>query len=73
MKADLLCGYDISGETHCQRFHSTRKGVEESYVDLVVGLRNLSSKWLRGCETREKVVEKIVVEPFIYRNVAISS
>ena len=65
VKAAILCRYDINKETHHQKFHSIRKGVEESYVDFVVRLRDLASKWLRGCETREKIVEKIVMEQFI--------
>ena len=65
VKAAILYRYDITEETHRQKFRSTQKGIEESYVDLVVRLKDLASKWLRGCETREKVVKKIVVEQFI--------
>ena len=64
VKAAILCRYDIAEETDSQKFLSTQKGVEESYFDLVVRLRDLASKWLWGCEIREKVVEKIVVKQF---------
>ena len=63
VKAAILCKY--YKKTHHQKFRSTWKGIEESYVPLVIILRDLASKWLRGCETREKVVEKVVVEQFI--------
>ena len=65
VKAAILRRYNITEETHSQKFRSTQKGVEELYVDLVVNLRDLASKWLWGCKTIEKVVEKIVVEQFI--------
>ena len=42
VKAAILHRYDI--ETHCQKLCSTRKGVEESYVDLVFRLRDIASK-----------------------------
>ena len=54
VKTAILHRYDITEEIHCQKFHSTQKGVEESYVNLVIRLRDLASKRSRWCETREK-------------------
>ena len=36
VKAAILHRYDIIEETHRQKYRSTRKGVEESYDDLVI-------------------------------------
>ena len=47
VKETILCKYNITEETHLQKFRSTWKGVEELYVDLVIRLRDLASKWLR--------------------------
>ena len=65
VKASILLKYGITEVTLCQKFHSTRKGVEKSYVNLVISLNELANMWLWECETREKVAEKIVVEKFI--------
>ena len=48
VKAALLRRYDITEETHHKKFYSTRKVVEESYVDVVIKLKDLASKWLQS-------------------------
>ena len=37
----------------------------ETYVELMVQLRDLANKWMRDCESVEAVIEKLVVEQFM--------
>ena len=36
VRVATVCRYDITEETHCQKFRSTQKGVEELYVHLEI-------------------------------------
>ena len=37
----------------------------ETYVELMVMLRDLANKWMQDCKSMEAVIEKLVVEQFM--------
>ena len=65
VKAAILRRYAIAEETYRQKFRTIRKSGNETYVELMVMLRNLANKWMRDCKSVEAVIEKLVVEQFM--------
>ena len=65
VKAAILRRYAITEETYRQRFRTIRKSGNETYVELMVRLRDLANKWMRNCKSVEAVIEKLVVEQFM--------
>ena len=65
VKAAILRRYAITEETYRQRFRTIRKSGNETYVELIVRLRDLANKWMRDCKSVEAVIEKLVVEQFM--------
>ena len=62
VKAAILRRYDISEETYRQRFRAAEPKNGESPVELTARLRDVAEKWLKDCDTKEKVVDAIVKE-----------
>ena len=65
VKKAILRRYEISEETYCQQFQSSRKKEGEAYVELATKLKNWATKWLAGCESVPAVIEKLVVEQLL--------
>ena len=65
MKTAILCRYDINEETYRQRFRSAKQRGGETPVELATRLRDLADKWLKGCDSKDKVVDVIVKEQFL--------
>ena len=65
VKAAILRRYAITEETYRQRFRTILKNGNETYVELMVRLRDLANKWMQDCKSVEAVIEKLVVEQFM--------
>ena len=65
VKSAILRRYDISEETYRQRFRTAEPGDGESPVELTTRLRDVAEKWLKDCDTKEKVVDAIVKEQLL--------
>ena len=65
LKDAILRRYDISEETHRQRFRSARKQEDESYRELVARLKDMEHKWTKECTSLEQMRELIVREQFL--------
>ena len=62
VKAGILHRYDIIEKTYRQWFQSAKWGEGKEYLELVICLHDLLEKWMKTCDTLEKVKEKIVIE-----------
>ena len=64
VKAAILHRYDIIEKTYRQWFQSAKRGEgkQHMYLELVICLHDLLEKWMKTCDTLEKVKEKIVIE-----------
>lgn len=65
LKAAILRRYEISSETYRRRFREAGRRESETYRELVTRLQDLSQKWMRGAETVEAVLDKVVMEQFL--------
>ena len=65
MKGAILRRYDITEETYRQHFRSAKKRREESNWELVARLTDLAGKWMKLYETREKMLDQVVLEQFL--------
>ena len=67
VKAAILRRYAITEETYRQIFRTIHKSGNETYVELMVWLRDLANKWMWDCKSVEAVIEKLAVEQFMDR------
>ena len=65
VKTAILRRYNINVETYRQRFRAATKRGEESHRELLVRLQDLAQKWVKECDTVEKVVDMLVKEQFL--------
>ena len=65
VKEAIFKHYDINKETYRQRFQSAKAKDGESPTEMVIGLTDMAVKWLKEHDTREKVIEMIVMKQFI--------
>ncbi len=65
LKEAILRRYDITDESYRQRFRSGKRGRDESNRELVVRLNDLATKWLKSKETRNDVLDQIILEQFL--------
>ena len=65
LKEAVLRRYDITDESYRQRFRSGKRGKDESNKELVTRLNDLATKWLKSKESREQVLDQIVLEQFL--------
>ena len=65
VKTAILWWYNINVETYRQRFRAATKRGEESHRELLVRLQDLAKKWVKECDTVEKVVDILVKEQFL--------
>ena len=64
-KAAIFRRYDINEETYRQRFREVKPKENETPVELVIRVRDLAEKWLKGCADRAAVVDELVMEQFV--------
>ena len=57
--------YELTEESYRQRFRSGRRGKEEFNRELVALLEDLATKWLKSKQSRDEVVDMIVLEQFL--------
>ena len=65
VKTAILRRYNINVETYRQQFRAATKRGEESHRELLVRLQDLAQKWVKECDTVEKVVDMLVKEQFL--------
>lgn len=65
VKEAILRRFDITEESYRQRFRSAKKREEESNRELVVRLNDLAGKWMKVYETREELLDQVVLEQFL--------
>ena len=65
VKDAILKRYNISEETYRQHFRAAKQGVGETYSELVVGLKDLMTKWTASCWTIQEIREKFTVEQLL--------
>ena len=49
VKAAIFRRYDINEETYRRRFREVKPKENETPVELVIRVRDLAKKWLKGC------------------------
>ena len=66
VKAAILRRYDIDEETYRQRFRlAAKKMPEETNRELATRLQDLFRKWTKGCDTMEKLAERMIMEQLL--------
>ena len=65
VKEAILRRYNISEETYRQRFRAAKRKEGEAYAELATRFSDLFVKWMGGCDTVEKIAEKVVVEQLL--------
>ena len=65
VKTAILRRYDINEETYRQRFRSAKQKGGETPIELTTRLQDLADKWLKECDSKEKVVDVIIREQFL--------
>ena len=65
VKAAILKRYNINDETYRQRFRAATKTGDESHRELLVRLQDLARKWLKSCDSAEKVLDIMVMEQLL--------
>ena len=66
VKAAILRRYDIDEETYRQRFWlAAKKMPEETNRELATRLQDLFRKWTKGCDTMEKLAERMIMEQLL--------
>ena len=65
VKGAILRRFDITEDSYRQRFRSTRKKEDESHRELLVRLNHLAGKWMASYETREALLDQVVLEQFL--------
>ena len=59
LNAAILRIYAITEETYRPKFRTIRKSGNETYVELMVWLRDLANKWMWDCKSVEAVIEEL--------------
>ena len=62
LKEAILLRYNINEESYRQKFWSTIKVQGEGNRELASRLRDLTDKWMQGCNSVEDVKDRIVME-----------
>ena len=57
--------YDINEETYRQKFWSAKVREGESPSEVVTRLSDMAAKWLKEHDTRERVIDMIVMQQFL--------
>ena len=65
VKEAILQRFDITEESYRQRFRTTKKKTEESNRELVARLTDLAEKWLKNYQTREELLDQVILEQFL--------
>lgn len=65
VKAAIFHRYDINEETYRRRFRELTPKENGTPVELVIHVRDLADKWLKGCADRATVIDQLVREQFI--------
>ena len=65
VRAAILRRYNINEETYRQRFRKLRPKEGESPQELVTRLKDLATRWTKGKESREALLDLIVKEQFL--------
>ena len=65
VKEAILKRYDINEETYRQTFWSAKAKEGESPTEMATCLTDMAIKWLKEHDTRERVIDIIVMEQFI--------
>ena len=65
MKEAIFKRYDINEETYRQRFRTAKVKEGESPSEVVTRLKDMAAKWLKEHDTREKVIDVLVLEQFV--------
>ena len=66
LKDAIFRRYDITDESYRQRFRTGKHGSrDETNRELVVRLNDLATKWLKSKESREAVIDQIILEQFL--------
>lgn len=65
VKEAILRRFDITEESYRQRFRAAKKRTEESNRELVARLNDLAGKWMKSFETREDLLDQVVLEQFL--------
>lgn len=65
VKKAILCRYDLSKETHRQRFRAVQNKEGEAYTELKTQVADLFQKWTADCGTVQAVGEKLVTEQLL--------
>ena len=65
IKTAILLRYDIKKEMYRQCFWSAKQRVGETPIELATRLQDLADKWLKECDSKEKVVNVIIKEQFL--------
>ena len=65
VKTAILRQYEINDETYRQRFRSACRKDGEMGCELVVRLRDSAKKWMKDRETREDVLDILIMEQFL--------
>ena len=65
LKEAILLRYNINEESYRQKFRSTIKVQGEGNRELASRLRDLTDKWMQGCNSVEDMKDRIVMEQLI--------
>ena len=65
MKTAILRRYDITEESYCRRFRSSRLKTGESVAELLARLDDLATKWMKSCTTRDELKDLVILEQLI--------
>ena len=64
VRVAILQRYNITTETYYQRFVEKRKMLDESFVECTVRMRDVTQKWTKACQTKDNVLEMVMIEQF---------
>ena len=65
LKQAILRRYNVNKESYRQRFQSMKKESGESNRELATRLTDLARKWLKQCNTLDKLKDAIVLEQLV--------
>lgn len=61
----ILRRYKINIKTYWQRFRSASRKSGEMGCQLVMGLQDSARKWMKGQDTKEDVLDVLIMEQFL--------
>ncbi|XP_064386057.1 uncharacterized protein LOC135334709 [Halichondria panicea] len=65
VKESILRRYDVNEETYKRRFRTASVRTGETVMELRVRLEDLAKKWLKECDTVDKLRDAVVLEQFL--------